>query len=119
MSKALLHKLHNRTLRATRVRSKVHGTAERPRLSVNISNLHVTAQLIDDDAQKTLIYVTTVGDKKAAGSLTAKAELIGKEVAQKAKQAKLKTVIFDLCGKLYEGRIKALADAARAEGLEF
>lgn len=119
MSKTLVHKLRNRTLRATRVRSKVQGTAVRPRLSVNISNLHVTAQLIDDEAQTTLAYVTTVGDKTAAGSLTAKAELIGKEIAQKAKQAKIKAVVFDRGGKLYHGRVKALADAARAEGLEF
>lgn len=119
MSKALIHKLHNRTLRATRVRSKVIGSAVRPRLSVNISNLHVTAQLIDDEAQRTLVYVTTVGDKTASGTLTAKAEFIGKTVAQKAIKAKIKTVVFDRGGKLYHGRVKALADAARAEGLEF
>lgn len=119
MSKSLAHKLHNRALRAARVRSKVQGTAERPRLSINISNLHVTAQLIDDAAQKTLGYATTVGNKAAAGSLTAKAELIGKEIAKAAKQAKIKTVVFDRGGKIYHGRIKALADAARKEGLEF
>ena len=81
--------------------------------------MHVTAQLIDDEAQQTLAYVTTVGDKAATGSLTVKAQLIGKEIAQKAKQAKIKSVVFDRGGRLYHGRVKALADAARAEGLEF
>lgn len=108
----------NSVFRAKRTRAKIHGTAERPRLSVHISNAHITAQLIDDDAGKTLAYATTVGNK-LTGSKTEKAAVIGKEIANKAKKAKIKTVVFDRGAKLYAGRMAALADAARKEGLEF
>ena len=104
--------------RANRTRAKIHGTAERPRLTVKISNLHITAQVIDDDANKTLAYATTVGSK-LKGTKTEKCEAIGKEIAEKAKKAKVKTVVFDRGSKLYAGRLSALADAARKEGLEF
>jgi len=119
MSKQLAHKLHNRAQRKARIRSVVSGTAERPRLSVYISNLHVTAQLIDDENHKTLSYVTTVGNKAAKGTLTEKAAYVGAEIAGKAKTAKVKSVVFDRSGKLYHGRAAALADAARKAGLEF
>ena len=108
----------NNLFRAKRTRAKIHGTAERPRLSVYISNKHITAQLIDDDARKTLAYATTVGTKET-GSKTDLAAKIGKEIADKAKKAKVKTVVFDRGAKLYAGRMSALADAARKEGLEF
>ena len=108
----------NKTLRARRVRAKVSGTAERPRLSVTISNLHVSAQLIDDVAGKTLAAATTVG-AKAAGTLTEKAAGVGTDIAKKAKKAKVTKVVFDRNGRQYAGRLKALADAAREEGLEF
>ena len=108
----------NNVFRAKRTRAKIHGTAERPRLSVHISNLHITAQLIDDDNGKTLAYATTVG-KKDKGSKTELADKIGKEIADKAKKAKIKTVVFDRGAKLYAGRMASLADAARKEGLEF
>ncbi len=108
----------NAVYRAKRTRAKIHGTAERPRLSVNFSNLHITAQIIDDDKKVTLAYATTVG-KKLSGSKTEKAILIGKEIAEKAKKAKISTVVFDRGSKLYAGRMSALADAARKEGLEF
>ncbi len=108
----------NNLFRAKRTRAKIHGTAERPRLSVHISNKHITAQIIDDDASKTLAYATTVGTK-ATGSKTDLAAKIGKEIADKAKKAKIKTVVFDRGAKLYAGRMSALADAARKEGLEF
>lgn len=104
--------------RANRTRAKIHGTAERPRLSVHMSNLHITAQIIDDDKKVTLAYATTVG-AKTSGTKTEKAALIGKEIAEKAKKAKVKTVVFDRGSKLYAGRMSALADAARKEGLEF
>ena len=104
--------------RANRTRAKIHGTAERPRLSVHISNLHITAQVIDDDKQTTLAYATTIGSK-LTGTKTEKATAIGKEIATKAKKAKVKTVVFDRGSKLYTGRVAALADAARKEGLEF
>lgn len=108
----------NTAFRAKRTRAKIHGTAERPRLSVHISNMHITAQLIDDDNSKTLAYATTVGSK-LAGSKAEKAAAIGKEIAAKAKKANIKTVVFDRGAKLYAGRMSALADAARKEGLEF
>lgn len=108
----------NKTLRARRVRAKVSGTAERPRLSVTISNLHVSAQLIDDETSKTLAAATTVGTK-ATGTMTEKAALVGTDIAKKAKKAKITKVVFDRNGRQYAGRLKALADAARNEGLEF
>ncbi len=104
--------------RANRTRAKIHGTSERPRLTVHISNLHITAQIIDDDKKTTLAYATTIGNK-ASGTMTEKASIIGKEIAEKAKKAKVKTVVFDRGSKLYAGRMSALADAARKEGLEF
>ncbi len=108
----------NTVFRAKRTRAKIHGTAERPRLSVHISNQHITAQVIDDDNGKTLAYATTVGSK-ITGSKTEKAATIGKEIAIKAKKANVKTVVFDRGAKLYAGRMSALAEAARKEGLEF
>lgn len=115
----LAHKLLNRTLRKKRIRAIVSGTAQRPRLSVYISNQHITAQLIDDTADKTLAYVSTVGQKAATGTMTEKAVWVGTEIGAKAKTAKIKTIVFDRGGKLYHGRIAALADAARKSGLEF
>lgn len=112
-------KVQNLARRKHRVRAKVTGTTERPRLSVFISNQHVTAQIIDDSAHKTLVYVTTVGKKSATGTMTERATVIGTELGKKAKAAKINKVVFDRGGRLYHGRIKALADAARAEGLEF
>jgi large subunit ribosomal protein L18 len=119
MSKLLAHKLHNRAQRKSRIRSVVSGTDKRPRLSVFVSNLHVTAQLIDDANQKTIGYVTTVGQKTVSGTMTQKAEWVGTEIAKQAQSAKIKTVVFDRGGKLYHGRVAALADAARKAGLEF
>jgi large subunit ribosomal protein L18 len=115
----IAQKLQSTARRKYRVRSVVSGTAERPRLTVTISNKHVSAQLIDDTAHKTLVAVSTVGQKDDSGTMTEKAIKVGTDVAKKAKAAKIKAVVFDRNGKLYHGRIKALADAARAEGLEF
>ncbi|HSX23547.1 MAG TPA: 50S ribosomal protein L18 [Candidatus Saccharimonadales bacterium] len=115
----LQKKVHNLAQRKHRVRAKVGGTTARPRLSVFISNVHITAQIIDDEKQKTLVYVTTVGDKTAQGNMSERAARIGGQIAKKAQAAKIKRVVFDRNGRLYHGRIKALADAARAEGLEF
>ncbi len=112
-------KVKNLSRRKYRVRTKVTGTTERPRLSVFISNLQVTAQIIDDSKQKTLVYVTSVGNKTISGTMTERAATIGAEIAKKAKTAKITKVVFDRNGRLYHGRIKALADAARAGGLEF
>ena len=118
MSKQLARKTLNKNLRKNRVRAKISGTAERPRLSVTISNLHVSAQIIDDVAQKTLVSATTVGSK-LKGSKTELCAKIGEEIAKKAKKAKINAVVFDRNGRQYAGRLNALAEAARKEGLEF
>lgn len=119
MSKQLAHKLHNRQQRKGRIRSVISGSAKRPRLSVFISNTHITAQLIDDETGKTIGYVSTVGQKTVKGNMTEKAIWVGSEIAAKAKAAKVKRIVFDRSGKLYHGRVAALADAARKAGLEF
>lgn len=119
MSKQLAHKLQNRAQRKGRIRSVVSGTAERPRLTVFVSNLHITAQLIDDTSHKTIGYATTVGNKAAKGTMTEKATTIGEQIAAAAKSAKISKVVFDRNGKIYHGRVAALADAARKAGLEF
>lgn len=115
----LFKTLQNRAQRAHRVRATVVGTAERPRLSVHISNRHIVAQIIDDSAHKTLAYATTVGNKAAKGNATERAALVGAEIAKKAKAAKVSKVVFDRGSKLYHGRVAALANAAREAGLEF
>ena len=104
----------NKFYRAKRTRAKIHGTAERPRLSVNFSNQHIVAQIINDDEGKTLAYATTVG-AKMTGSRSEKAAKIGTEIAKKAKAAKITKVVFDRGAKLYAGRMSALAEAARKE----
>lgn len=105
--------------RAHRVRARIHGTAERPRLSVTITNRHIVAQVIDDDTGRTLAYSTTVNAKAAKGTLSEKAAWTGADIAKKAKKAKVTSVVFDRGGRLYHGRVQALAEAARKEGLEF
>ena len=108
----------DKVFRAKRTRAKIHGTADRPRLAVHFSNLHITAQVIDDDKKTTLAYATTKG-AKMTGTKTEQAAKIGAEIAKKAKAAKVKKVVFDRGAKLYAGRMNALAEAARKEGLEF
>ena len=105
-------------MRKNRIRSRVSGTETRPRLSVSISNKHVSAQIIDDVKQTTLVSSTTVGTKQT-GSLTEQAAFVGADIAKKAKKAKINSVVFDRNGRLYAGRLSSLADAARKEGLEF
>ena len=107
-----------RVKRHVRLRATLAGTTERPRLAVYRSNKHIVAQIIDDDKKVTLAYATTVG-AKMTGTKTEKAAKIGEEIAKKAKTAKIKKVVFDRGSKLYAGRMSALADAARKEGLEF
>ena len=115
----LAHKQLNRSLRSRRVRTNVSGTSQRPRLCVRLSNLHVSAQIIDDTRDSTLAYVTTVGQKAATGTMTERAAWVGGEIAKVAKAKKIKRVVLDRGAKLYHGRVKALADAAREAGLEF
>jgi large subunit ribosomal protein L18 len=114
----LAKKLLGKSLRKNRVRSKISGTTARPRLTVTISNKHVSAQLIDDEKQHTIAASTTVGTKQA-GSLAEQAAFVGSDIAKKAKKAKISAVVFDRNGRQYAKRLSALADAARAEGLEF
>ncbi|HEX4662517.1 MAG TPA: 50S ribosomal protein L18 [Candidatus Saccharimonadales bacterium] len=114
----LAKKLLNRALRKGRVRARISGSAARPRLSVFISNTHVSVQLIDDEKSQTLASTTSVG-AKIDGTMTDKAAWAGSDIAKKAKKAKVSQVVFDRNGRRYAGRLKALADAARKEGLEF
>ena len=110
--------LSNLQLRKNRVRAKVGGTADCPRLSVFISNAHVSAQLIDDETGRTLASATSVG-QKMTGTMTDKAVKIGEEIAKNAKKAKIAKVVFDRNGRRYAKRLHALAEAARKGGLEF
>ena len=116
---SMKHVLLNRGLRKNRVRSVVTGTSERPRLSVHISNRHIVAQIIDDTKHTTLAHISTVGKKDTGATMTDRAVWVGSEIAAKAKTAKVSTVVFDRGAKLYHGRVKALADAAREKGLKF
>jgi large subunit ribosomal protein L18 len=108
----------NRLKRHQRVRVRVSGTKERPRLAVYRSLNHVYAQLIDDAGSRTLAAASTV-ELKAKGNGVVEAAQVGKAIAVKAKAAGVSSVVFDRGGFLYHGRIKALADAAREAGLEF
>jgi len=107
--------------RHKRVRRKVTGTAERPRLAVFRSNQHIYAQVIDDAQHHTLAAASTVeSDLKSSPGATCDASTaVGKLVAERAIEQGIKSVVFDRGGNLYHGRIKALADAAREAGLEF
>jgi large subunit ribosomal protein L18 len=105
-----------RARRHARVRAKVTGTAERPRLVVYRSLKHIQAQLVDDVARRTLLTVT---DKDLTGTKAARSAAVGKLVAEKAKAAGVARVVFDRGGYRYHGRVKAVADGAREGGLEF
>ncbi len=103
-----------------RIRRKVRGTAERPRLAVFRSVANVYAQVIDDAQGCTLVSASTIEKgKRAAGGNIAAAKSIGKLVAERAREKGIQKVVFDRGGYLYHGRVKALADAAREAGLEF
>ena len=108
----------------TRIRKRLQGSEERPRLNVYRSVSHIYAQVIDDANGQTLVSASTVkgdaktGKKKTGGNLAAAKE-VGEQVAQRAKEKGIKQVVFDRGGYLYHGRIKALAEAAREAGLEF
>jgi large subunit ribosomal protein L18 len=109
-----------RQRRHRRVRAKVRGSAERPRLVVFRSNRGIEAQLVDDDAGKTLASASHLALAKSfKGRKTELAEAVGKALAAAAKKAGVETCVFDRGGYLYHGRVKALADSAREGGLEF
>jgi len=102
-----------------RIRAKLAGTAERPRLNVYRSLNHVYAQVVDDQKGETLVSASTLEAKSKTGGNVAAAREIGKAIAEKAVAKGIKQVVFDRGGYLYHGRVKALAEAARAAGLEF
>jgi len=103
-----------------RVRAKISGTAQRPRLCLSLSLKHARAQLIDDTSSKVLVSLSTESAKDLQGqTMTQKAEWLGAQIADAAKAAKIKTVVFDRGGKIYHGRVKAFAESARKQGLEF
>lgn len=112
-----------RIRRHKRVRKSIFGTAARPRLCVTKGIRNIYAQIINDEKQKTLVACSTFSaelrDKVAKGGNTEAAGLVGELIAQKAKIAGIKKVIFDRSGYLYHGRVKALAEGARKAGLEF
>lgn len=109
--------------RHARIRRKVSGTTERPRLAVFRSNQHIYAQVIDDTAHQTLVSASTLdADLKAAlesGNTCEASVQVGKLIAERAIEKGIRQVVFDRGGKIYHGRIKALADAARENGLDF
>jgi large subunit ribosomal protein L18 len=109
---------HRLKRRRARVRGKVHGTAERPRLSVRRSIKHIYAQLIDDVSGRTLAASSSVALKLDGNNVEA-ATQVGKALAEKAQAAKIEACAFDRGGRLYHGRVKALAEAAREAGLKF
>ena len=110
-----------RVERHKRIRKEISGTADRPRLNVFRSNANITAQIIDDEKGVTLVSASTLEKelKIANGGNVEAAKLIGAEIAKRAKKAKITKVVFDRGGYLYHGRVKALAEAARENGLEF
>ena len=121
MSSSAQHKREARQRRHRRVRKKVQGTADRPRLAIFRSNRHLSAQIIDDLAGHTLASASTVeADLRdgATGNVEA-ARTVGRLVAERAKEAGITTVVFDRGGFQYHGRVAAAAEAAREAGLEF
>ena len=108
-----------RKIRHTRVRNKIAGTSEVPRLNVFRSNNNIFAQIIDDEKQTTLVSSSSVELKINNGGNVEGAKLVGADIAKKCLALKITNIKFDRAGYLYHGRVKALADAAREAGLEF
>ncbi|UQS82369.1 50S ribosomal protein L18 [Bombilactobacillus folatiphilus] len=108
-----------RAKRHRRVRAKISGTAERPRLNVFRSNKNIYAQLIDDVAGVTLASASTLDSEVSTANKTEQAGAVGKLIAQRAVKAGKEEVVFDRGGYLYQGRVQALAEAARENGLKF
>ena len=108
--------------RRWRIRKKVAGTAARPRLAVRFSNKHIYAQCVDDDAGRTLVFLSSL-DKDLRAQKTAAnlkgAEALGKAFGDRAKAAGVTEVVFDRSGRLYHGRVKIFADAVRSAGIKF
>ena len=108
-----------RKIRHTRVRNKVNGTSECPRLNVFRSNSQIFAQVIDDEKGVTLVSSSSLSLKLENGGNIEGAKLVGKDIAEKCKAANITNVVFDRGGYQYHGRVEALAEAARENGLEF
>jgi large subunit ribosomal protein L18 len=111
-----------RQRRHFRVRKKVTGTSDRPRLVVSRSARHLFVQIVDDSIGQTIVSASTMEDalrKDSSSDKSAKARIVGKELADRAKAKGITSVVFDRGGNKYHGRVAALADAARAAGLEF
>jgi ribosomal protein L18 len=108
-----------RLKRHRRIRGKISGTAERPRLSIFRSNKNIYAQLIDDVAGVTLASASTLDENVSDATKVEQAAAVGKAIAEAAKAKDISTVVFDRSGYLYHGRVQALADAARENGLDF
>lgn len=110
----------NRISRHKRVRSRVLGTAKRPRVTIFRSNRHIFVQLVDDETRKTILSskVVSVNKSKAKGNKSEKATEVGKAIAEKAKAAGINAAVFDRGGYKYHGRVKALAEGLRAGGLK-
>jgi large subunit ribosomal protein L18 len=110
-----------RARRAFRLRKKISGTPSRPRLVVSRSSRHLFVQVIDDTQSKTIAYASTMEAelRKASGDKTDKSKQVGALIAERAKKAGISTVVFDRAGNKYHGRIAAVSDSARENGLEF
>ena len=111
-----------RARRHFRVRKKIAGTTARPRLVVSRSTRHLFVQIVDDSIGQTIVSASTMEDalrKDSSSDKTAKAKIPGQSIAERAKEKGITTVVFDRGGNKYHGRVAALADAARASGLEF
>lgn len=108
-----------RLKRHRRISGKISGTAERPRLSIFRSNKNIYAQLIDDVAGVTLASASTLDENVSDATKVEQAAAVGKAIAEAAKAKNISTVVFDRSGYLYHGRVQALADAARENGLDF
>lgn len=120
--KTVKQKIMLRQKRVWRIRKKVSGTAERPRLCVSFTNKHIYAQAIDDVAAKSLVTVSSLGKDLKSEKLSANRESavrIGKAFAEKAKAAGISKVVFDRHGRPYHGRVKEFAEAVREGGIEF
>ena len=119
MSKTAEKRRQGRIIRHRRVRKKIHGTAARPRLAVFRSNKHLSLQLIDDEAGHTLAAASSREKQIAGAKRGERAALVGRLVAERAREAGTSRVVFDRGGYLYHGRVAAVAAAAREAGLEF
>ena len=115
----MVRRKEQRERRHSRLRQRISGTAERPRLSVRVTNQHIHVQFVDDARGVTLLSASTAGASGVGQKNVAGAKLLGERAAEQAKAKGIQTVVFDRGGCKYHGRLKALADAVRAAGIKF